>query len=146
MRNQVLQTMEPELVALPSLLIADDNPALLETLVDMLEPTYKVAAALPDGVSVLEKFGALGPDLIILDVSLGDITGFEVAKRLRDADCPAKIIFLSVHEDIDFVNAAFDLGASGYVFKSRITTDLPKAIDIVFKGDQFASIILPSKH
>jgi DNA-binding NarL/FixJ family response regulator len=138
--------MEPELVALPSLLIADDNPALLETLVDMLEPTYKVAAALPDGVSVLEKFGALGPDLIILDVSLGDITGFEVAKRLRDADCPAKIIFLSVHEDIDFVNAAFDLGASGYVFKSRITTDLTKAIDIVFKGDQFASIVLPSKH
>lgn len=146
MRNQVLQTMETELVALPSLLLADDNPALLETLVDMLEPTYKVAAALHNGVSVLEKFGALGSDLIILDVSLGDITGFEVAKRLRDAGCPAKIIFLSVHEDIDFVNAAFELGASGYVFKSRITTDLTKAIDIVFKGGQFASIILPSKH
>jgi PleD family two-component response regulator len=81
-RNQVLRTMEPDLVALPSLLLADDNPALLETLVDMLEPTYKVAAALPNGASVLEKFGALGPDLIILDVSLGDMTGFEVAKRL----------------------------------------------------------------
>jgi DNA-binding NarL/FixJ family response regulator len=142
----VLQTMEPELVALPSLLLADDNPALLETLVDMLEPTYKVAAALHNGVSVLEKFGALGADLIILDVSLGDITGFEVARRLRDAGCTAKILFLSVHEDIDFVNAAFDLGASGYVFKSRITTDLTKAIDIVFKGDRFASIILPSKY
>jgi DNA-binding NarL/FixJ family response regulator len=138
--------MEPELVALPSLLLADDNPALLETLVDMLEPTYKVAAALHNGVSVLEKFGALGADLIILDVSLGDITGFEVARRLRDAGCTAKILFLSVHEDIDFVNAAFDLGASGYVFKSRITTDLTKAIDIVFKGDRFASIILPSKY
>jgi|SRR5271170_5383152 len=145
-RNQVLRIMEPDVVALPSLLLADDNPALLETLVDMLEPTYKVAAALPNGVSVLEKFGALGPDLIILDVSLGDITGFEVARRLRDAGCPAKIIFLSVHEDIDFVNAAFDLGASGYVFKSRITTDLTKAIDIVFKGGEFASITLPSKH
>jgi DNA-binding NarL/FixJ family response regulator len=145
-QNQVLQTMEPELVALPSLLLADDNPALLETLVDMLEPTYKVAAALHNGVSVLEKFGALGADLIILDVSLGDITGFEVAKRLREAGCPAKILFLSVHEDIDFVNAAFDLGASGYVFKSRITTDLTKAIDIVFHGDRFASIIFPSKY
>jgi DNA-binding NarL/FixJ family response regulator len=142
----VLQIMEPELVALPSLVVADDNPALLETLVDMLEPTYKVAAALPNGVSVLEKFGALGPDLIILDVSLGDMTGFEVARRLREAGCPAKIIFLSVHEDIDFVNAAFDLGASGYVFKSRITTDLTKAIDTVFKGGEFASVILPSKR
>jgi DNA-binding NarL/FixJ family response regulator len=44
------------------------------------------------------------------------------------------------------VNAAFDLGASGYVFKSRITTDLTKAIDIVFRGGEFASIDLPSKH
>lgn len=63
MRNQVLQTMEPELVALPSLLIADDNPALLETLVDMLEPTYKVAAALPDGVSVWKSLARSAPTL-----------------------------------------------------------------------------------
>lgn len=132
--------MEPDLVALPSLLLADDNPALLETLVDLLEPTYKVAAALNSGRSVLEKFGALNPDLIVLDISLGDMTGFDVARRLREAGCPAKIIFLSVHEDVDFVNAAFDLGASGYVFKSHITTDLARAIDIVVNGGQFISI------
>jgi DNA-binding NarL/FixJ family response regulator len=82
---------------------------------------------------------ALGPDLVILDISLGDLTGFEVAKRLKDIGCPAKIIFLSVHEDIDFVNAAFELGACGYVFKSRITADLTKAIDTVLNGGQFAS-------
>jgi len=137
---QVLHKMERDIVAHPSLLLADDNPALLETLIEMLEPSYRVAAALCNGASVLREVPALCPDLVILDISLGDLTGFEVARRLKDTGCPAKIIFLSVHEDIDFVNAAFDLGASGYVFKSRITADLTKAIDTVFNGGQFASI------
>jgi DNA-binding NarL/FixJ family response regulator len=132
--------MERDIVAHPSLLLADDNPALLETLIEMLEPAYRVAAALCNGASVLEKVVALGPDLVILDISLGDLTGFEVARRLNDIGCSAKIIFLSVHEDIDFVNAAFELGASGYVFKSRITADLTNAIDTVLDGGQFASI------
>ncbi len=141
---QVLQIMKTNFVAFPSLLLADDNPALLETLVEMLEPTYKVAAALSSGASVLKKVEGFTPDLIILDVSLGDMTGFDVARRLRDAGSPAKIIFLTVHEDIDFVNAAFDLGASGYVFKSRITADLTRAIDIVFSGGRFASTVSPT--
>jgi DNA-binding NarL/FixJ family response regulator len=137
---QVLYKMERDIVTHPSLLLADDNPALLETLIEMLEPSYKVAAALCNGASVLQEVPTLCPDLVILDISLGDLTGFEVARRLKDTGCPAKIIFLSVHEDIDFINAAFDLGACGYVFKSRITADLTKAIDIVFKGGQFASL------
>jgi DNA-binding NarL/FixJ family response regulator len=131
--------MERNIVSHPSLLLADDNPALLDTLIEMLESDYEVAAALCSGASVLEEIPALGPDLVILDISLGDLTGFEVARRLKDTGCTAKIIFLSVHEDIDFVNAAFDLGASGYVFKSRITADLMNAINIVFNGGQFAS-------
>jgi len=136
---QVLHIMEREIVNHPSLLLADDNPALLETLIEMLKPSYRVKAALGSGASVLREVPALCPDLVLLDISLGDLTGFEVAKRLRDMGCPAKIIFLSVHEDIDFVNAAFDLGACGYVFKSRISSDLTRAIDIVFNGGQFAS-------
>ena len=136
----VLNRMEPDSMVLPSLLLADDNRTLLETLVEMLQPAYQVAAAMNNGTSVLERFAALSPDVIILDISLGDLTGFEVARRLRDAGCTAKIIFLTVHEDIDFVNAAFDVGASGYVFKSRISTDLTKAIDTVFHGGQFTSI------
>ncbi len=117
---QVLHEMERDIVAHPSLLLVDDNPALLETLIEMLEPAYRVAAALCSGASVVDEVNLLSPDLVILDVSLGDLNGFEVARRLRDTESTARIIFLSVHENIDFVNAAFDLGAAGYVFKSRI--------------------------
>ena len=127
-------------VTAPTILLVDDNHAVLEVLVGMLEPTYKIAATLCNGTAVVDQAAALLPDLIILDVSLGDISGFEVAKRLKRAGSPAKIIFLSLHEDMDFVGAAFGLGASGYVFKSRLTTDLDNAIAAVLSGGQFSSI------
>ncbi len=127
-------------VTTPTILLVDDNHAVLELLVGMLEPTYKIAAMLCNGAAVVEQAAALHPDLIILDISLGDASGFEVAKRLKRAGCPAKIIFLSLHEDMDFVGAAFGLGASGYVFKSRLTTDLENAIAAVLSGGQFSSI------
>jgi len=119
-------------------LLADDNPELLATLVEMLQTKYKIAAALPNGKSVLDQIGTLVPDIVILDVSLGDLTGFEVARKLKESDLKVKIIFLTVHEDIDFVSAAFDVGVSGYVFKSRVSQDLTRAIDIVLNGGRFS--------
>jgi CheY-like chemotaxis protein len=128
-------------VTAPTVLLVDDNHAVLERLVGMLEPTYKIAAALCNGTAVVDQAAALLPDLIILDISLGDVSGFEVARRLKRAGCPAKIIFLSLHEDMDFVGAAFGLGASGYVFKSRLTTELENAIAAVLSGGHFSSIL-----
>ena len=121
------------------LLLADDNPEILETLTDMLQPPYVVAGALPDGASVLQQVPALKPDLLILDISLGDMTGFEVARRLKQNGSATKLIFLTVHETIDFVRAAFDLDAAGYVFKSRIGSDLVAAINVVCSGGKFSS-------
>jgi DNA-binding NarL/FixJ family response regulator len=128
----------------PTLLLADDNPALLGMFVEMLQTKYRIAAALPNGASVLAQIARFGPDLVILDISLGDMTGFEVARRLRDSGCSAKIIFLTVHEEIDFISAAFDLGVAGNVFKSRVMKDLAAAIDIVFAGGRFTSPTLRS--
>jgi len=136
-----------DLVAVPSLLLADDNPVFLQALIEILEPDYEVVAALHEGASVLDKVIALCPDLVILDISLGDMTGLEVWRRVKAAGCTAKAIFVTVHEDIDFVKAAFDLGASGYVFKSRVSEDLQRAISTVFNGGRFVSggLSLPSQ-
>ncbi len=148
-RCEICRDAKPELVrartnsgfvTAPRVLLVDDNHGLLELLVGMLEPNYKIAAALCNGTAVVDQATALLPDLIILDISLGDVSGFEVARRLKRSGCPAKIIFLSLHEDMDFVCAAFGLGASGYVFKSRLTTDLENAIATVLSGRQFSSI------
>lgn len=112
-------------------------------LIDLLQPAYDIAGAFSDGASVLQHIAALKPDLVILDISLGDMTGFEVARRLKKLGSPAKIIFLTVHENIDFVRAAFDLDASGYVFKSRIGSDLVDAINRACEGGHFSSGDLP---
>jgi DNA-binding NarL/FixJ family response regulator len=132
------------IVALPTILLADDNPSMLETIVDILGKKYTVVAALSNGACVLDQIDRLRPDLAILDVSLGDMNGFEVARRLRDRGCPAKIIFLTVHEAIDFMSEAFNVGASGYVFKSRVAEDLTKAIDVVINGGRFTSSTSPT--
>jgi DNA-binding NarL/FixJ family response regulator len=135
-----LTDLEREILPSPTLLLVDDNPALLEILVGMLERTYKIAGALSNGAAVLEQAAALSPDLIILDICLGNVSGFEVARDLKKACYPGKIIFLTLCEDADFVDAAFDSGASGYVFKSRLSADLKNAIDTVLSGGRFRSI------
>lgn len=121
------------------LVLADDNPAILETLADMLQPSYEVADALSDGHSVLQRVPELVPDVLILDISLPDMTGFDVVRQLKKIGVYSKVIFLTVHENIDFVRAAFDLEAVGYVYKSRIGSDLIPAIDAACSGGRFSS-------
>lgn len=128
---------DPMILAYPVLLLADDNQALLIAVAETLRTRFIVAGVLSNGTSVLNEIAALAPDIAILDISLGDMTGFELATELRVRCYPAKIIFLTFHEDVDFVSAAFDLGASGYVFKSRLTEDLIRAIDVVSRGGRF---------
>ncbi len=119
------------------ILLADDNQSILDFVRKMLQKDFSIVGTVGDGTSVLRKVPDLTPDLIILDISMADLNGFEVTRRLRREKCTSKIIFLTVHEDYEFVRAAFDAGASGYVFKSRISTDLRAAIEAVQLGKVF---------
>ena len=93
-----------------------------------------------DGESVLRDWTRLRPNVIVLDISMGDLNGIEVARRLRNSGFSSPIIFLTVHRDPDFVKAALDAGGSGYVVKSRMGKDLPLAIDAAFSGKRFVSL------
>ena len=116
------------------ILLADDNAAVLRYVQDLLQEEFKVVGTLREGRLVLQQAPALNPDLIVLDISMGEPNGFEVARALRAVGCNSKIIFLTVHQEFEFIQAAFDAGASGYVFKARLRTDLPAAIDSVLHG------------
>jgi DNA-binding NarL/FixJ family response regulator len=109
----------------------------LETLVEILRRDFTIAGTLTCGASVVDQAAVLKPDIILLDVSLGDMTGFSVAQSLMNSGCQAKIVFLSVHEGFAFVRAALDIGAAGYVFKSRVNQDLVKALRKVSHGERF---------
>jgi DNA-binding NarL/FixJ family response regulator len=118
-------------------LLADDNPAILEVVRHMLQKEFVVIGALVDASAVVEQAPELKPDVLILDISMGELNGFEIAQRLRAKQCFSKIIFLSVHEEFEFIRAAFDAGASGYVFKSRMNTDLRAALEAIQCGKVF---------
>jgi DNA-binding NarL/FixJ family response regulator len=120
-------------------LLADDNSAVLNNVTRVLQAKYDIVAAVKDGASVLQEFPRLRPDVIVLDISIGDVNGIDVARQLRDSGCRSKIVFLTVHEDSDFVNAAMSTGASAYVVKSRLSTDLISAIEAVLAGKLFVS-------
>jgi DNA-binding NarL/FixJ family response regulator len=118
-------------------LIGDDNPAMLEVVTQMLKDEYQVVGALAEASAVVAQVPKLKPDILVLDISMGDMNGFEITRRLRSDFCRSKIIFLTVHEELEFIRAAFDAGASGYVFKSRMNKDLRTAINTVMNEKVF---------
>ena len=124
-----------------TVLLADDNCTVLDHVRKMLEKEkdYKVVAVISDGAIVVREYLKLRPDVIALDISMGALSGIEIARQLRDSGCSAKIIFLTVHEDFDYVNAAMGAGGSAYVVKSRLNMDLFSAITAVLSNKLFVS-------
>lgn len=124
-----------------SILLADDNPFILDHVRQMLErdEEFRIVASVKDGGKILQESSQLKPDVIILDISMGDVSGIDVAAQLRDSGSHSKIVFLTVHEDSDFLNAAMGAGGSAYVVKSRLSTDLASAIRAVRAGKLFVS-------
>ncbi len=124
-----------------TILLADDNAAVLTHVGKMLEKekNYKVVATISDGAVVVREYSRLRPEVIILDISMGELSGIDIARQLRDSGCSAKIVFLTVHEDTDYLNAAMGAGGSAYVVKSRLNLDLLSAINAVLSNKLFVS-------
>ncbi len=114
-------------------LLADPNPAVLEMLVDILQPECEVIGRVQSGAALLEKVQALNPDIVVLEVGMGDMTGFDVLRRLQACSGRANCIFVSMHEGVDFIETSLKMGASAYVFKSAASTDLPAAVRRVMR-------------
>lgn len=125
-----------------SVLLVDDNSEILDQVSMMLRKDYRVIGAQKEGSAVLRDWQRLRPDIIVLDISLGGPSGIDLARLLRDSGCVSKIVFLTIHEDPDFVKAAFGAGGSGYVVKSRLGTDLVPAMRAVLADKLFVSASL----
>ena len=120
-------------------LLADDSPSMLQAARLILEPEFQVVGTVDDGQAVLEAMESLNPDVIILDISMGLMNGLEAARLLTRIGSKAKIVFLTVHKDQEFVEEAFSAGAVGYVIKPRLGTDLLVAVRNALMGHTFVS-------
>lgn len=124
--------------------LADDHQAVLARVSRTLMDEFEVVATAEDGNQAVEAVLALDPDVLVTDISMPLLDGLQVARRLQRANCRAKIVFLTIHEDRDFVDAALYAGASGYVTKARLSTDLVPAIREALLGHTFVSAALKS--
>ena len=130
---------------LARLLLADDHAAMLAQAVNRLTGTFEIVGSVSNGLDLLEAAARLKPDVVVLDITMPDLDGIEVARQLQRAGCHAKLVFLTVHQDADYVHAAFQAGGNAYVIKSRLASDLVPAIHEALAGRSFVSPTISEK-
>ena len=138
-RSAVASERQATGVARPRVLLVDDNEAMLARAKAALTTCCDVVGAVGDGQKALVAAGTLRPDVIVLDISMPGLSGLDVAFYLRQVGSTAAIVFLTVHEDEEFVVAATKAGALGYVVKSRLMCDLITAVRDASVGRPFVS-------
>lgn len=121
------------------ILLADDHPGALAQAAGRLRESYEVVGTVANGLDLLEAAHRLAPDVIVLDISMPGLNGFEAAQRLKQSGCRSKLVFLTVWEDVDFVREAISIGADAYVVKSRLASDLKLAVAEVLAEHKFVS-------
>jgi DNA-binding NarL/FixJ family response regulator len=122
-------------------LVVDDYEPLRRFSCSMLEtrPDLQVVGEASDGLEAVQKTEELQPDLIVLDIGLPTLNGIEVARRIRKLCPECKILFMSQESSVDVAQAAFSLGAMGYVVKAHAGSELLAAVESVCQGRKFVS-------
>ena len=108
----------------PRIVVADDHVETRATIASLLASDFDVVSTVADGQAAVEAVGALYPELVVLDISMPGLNGFEAAARIRDLPDPPRIVFATAYEDASIVSAASALGASAVVRKREMLTEL----------------------
>jgi len=127
--------------------LVDDHEVARRALRSVLRgnPNLEVVGEAAEGKEALKKIEELHPDIILLDISLPDISGIEVASNVKPISPESRIIFVSQHISIPLAKDALRGGAYGYVVKSDAGLDLLSAIDAAHQGRSFVSRTLHSR-
>ena len=127
-------------------LLADDLESILEQIGAALGAEFEIVGAVSNGQDAVVEAERLDPDVLVIDVSMPVLDGLQAAAQLRSRNQRTRIVFLTVHNDEDFIDAAFLAGASGYVIKSDLTTDLVPAIREALVGHIYVSQSILNRH
>jgi len=121
------------------ILIAEDDFLILEgSLRPLLEKEFEIVAAVGDGFEAVAAAEEHKPEIALLDMSLPGLPGFDAARRILATQPDCKVLFVSCYSERAYIDGAKELGASGYVNKSRIVTELVKAIRTAQAGEFYS--------
>jgi len=121
------------------LLIADDHTLVLEGLKRILDADFDLVGTAENGRDLLRKAEELKPDVVLVDISMPMLNGIDATKQLLKTSPQAKVIFVTMHADSDYVSEACRAGASGYLLKRSAAVELVTAIQEVMKGRYYVT-------
>jgi len=122
-------------------LICDDHTLFVEGIKAMLrnEPSLEIVGEARDGRQAVDLVKELKPDLLLMDVSMPDMNGFDATRRVHQYDASVKVLILTMHDEEELVARCLEAGAAGYIMKDAPASQLLYAIEMVRKGERYLS-------
>ncbi len=128
-------------------MIADDHSLIREGLRQLLEfdGSIKVVGEAANGEECLEKLERYDPEVLLLDINMPEKNGIEVLKEMKQNHSPVKVLILTVHNELEYLLNAVDIGVEGYIMKDSESSELKKAIRAVRDGENYIqSSLIPA--
>lgn len=121
------------------IMIVDDFALIRDGLKNLLEldGSMKVISEAQDGIDCLNKLNEKLPDILLLDINMPNKNGLEVLQEIRSNEIPIKVMILTMHNEIDYLLRAIEIGADGYASKNIKFEELKEAIDLIIHGENF---------
>jgi len=128
------------------LLMADDHTLVLEGVRKLLEKEFELVGTVEDGRALLRAAEQLRPDVILLDISMPLLNGIEACRQLVKLMPKARVIFLTMHTDVVYVEEALHAGGAGYLLKRSAASELTSAINAVMRGKRYVTPLIDWKE
>jgi DNA-binding NarL/FixJ family response regulator len=122
-------------------LLCDDHTLFREGIRAILEgeSSIEIVGEAADGRQAVAKALELQPDVVLMDIAMPELNGFDATRRILQANAKAKVLILTMYEEEEVINRCLSAGAAGYVLKDAPRAHLIHAIDVVNKGGQYMS-------
>lgn len=122
-----------------SVMITDDHSMIREGLKQLLEleGEFEVIEEACDGVECIEKLKKVTPDVLLLDINMPNMNGLEVLQKINEMKFKVKVLVLTVHNEVEYLLKAVDIGVNGYLLKDSESAELKKAILSVVNGEDY---------
>lgn len=122
-----------------NVMIADDHSLIREGLRQLLEfdGSIEIIAEASNGIECLEKLNNFQPDVLLLDINMPEKNGIDVLKEMKEKGSSVKVLILTVHNELEYLMNAVDIGVDGYILKDSDFVELKRAINAVLDGDNY---------
>lgn len=130
----------------PRVLVADDHQLVLDRVKALLRGDFEIIGVAHDGPELVSQTISLSPDVIVADVCMPGLSGIDALRRLHDMGATPKVVFLTIHNEDEFIDACLAEGGMGYVTKSHMRSDLIPAINAALSGRKYVSPTRAGSH